>query len=1393
MPLRKLKSFHARLFFIVLLAMLPVLLMSLFMARERYHEAKTSAAAASQQLANAYAADGRMLFDRARILLLEISMLHATLLEGDAQFSRTLAATSRDHPEYGVITYSSPDGRLIASSHPGSEPQSLSGKSWFNTVLRTKSFTLGSYEGGSGATPARLPMAMPLLAQDGSVLGVLSMPLDLKVLDDILDDFPLPEGAAVSILDRSGTVLARVPTAPDTVGYPAPGAQNHRASGQNTWEAVGLDGVERIYFLAPMLQQNTQDIYLRIGMASKVAFAAARQGLVRDLAFISGMTVFAFLLTWLFSNAYVLRQIKRLWLATTKISQGDYAYRIGYNGTGELAELATAFDNMAGELESRTFRLVTAEHKYRKIFENSVNGIFRTTPEGRFQEANPALAKMLGYCSPQEMICSVSDIGSQIYADPGVRQEVLDQLKRHGVLMGFEFRAKRKDGGLVWLSLDGKALRDQGGNITAYEGSLTDVTYRKLIEDTLKAKQEKLQALLDYSPALISVKDAECRYLMTNRRHLELHNLDQSPEGKSVFDLLTPEDARRIREEDRQVLAEGQSMTFRHTLNIGGVSRHFLAVKFPLFDDCHRPDRVCAIAYDITDYEEVRESLRQSEEKYRTMIETSPDLIWMLDARGFIIEANPASLDLLNYNPEELRGMHFHQIIPEDDVLLHDRELVLSHIMGMKKSRKASPGLINERRQLPRCSRNMNVRLIPKTRDNQELEVRYFEMASCGLWKNMDFLGTMLVARDVTERKRADEALRASQHHATMLANMLESSSQAFAVFYPDGRLGICNAAFATLLGYPQQQIAALDWESGITPPQWREMERVKLEELVRTRKSVRYEKEFIRKDGSLVPVELQVNQHCDAAGTVEYFYAFITDITEHKEIEEIQLFLLECGRQGEGKDFFLSLAQYLSQKLKADYVCIDQLEGDGLTAKSVAVYLDGHFGNTVSHALKDTPAGAVVGGNACCFPEHVRHLFPKDQALQNMAAESYAGVTLRDARARPIGLIAVIGRQPLANPRRAERLLQIVCVRAARELESRKSTAVLVESQELLAHTQAIGKIGGWSVNLDTRECKWTAGMYHVLGHLDNAVPDFDKSDELFAPEDRAQYTEVVRMCEELGESFDVELRLAQHTQRWVRLMGRREDRDGVHVLTGTFQDITDRKNLETLRDDIDNIIRHDLKTPLNGIINLPQLILHDKNLTPEQVEYLLYIEENGRRMLSQIEMSLDIMKIERGQFQFVPSPLDLVHIIRDIANGLQDALKRKNSSLKILVDWLPATESSTFLVHAEQRLCYPLLSNLILNALEASPPGGQITVSLCEGSEDVVRIRNQGVVPKEIEKHFFKKYVTSGKFTGTGLGTYSAKLFAKAQGGDVELDTSEEGFTTLSIRLPRNADTQS
>ncbi len=122
--------------------------------------------------------------------------------------------------------------------------------------------------------------------------------------------------------------------------------------------------------------------------------------------------------------------------------------------------------------------LSLAEAKYRGIFENAVEGIFQSTPDGRFLSVNPALARMFGYDSPHDMEADVMDIGRQFYVDPADRDRFRQMLEETGVIKGFEARVYRKDGSTMAVLVNARAVRDEGGAVQYYEGFIQEMTER---------------------------------------------------------------------------------------------------------------------------------------------------------------------------------------------------------------------------------------------------------------------------------------------------------------------------------------------------------------------------------------------------------------------------------------------------------------------------------------------------------------------------------------------------------------------------------------------------------------------------------------------------------------------------------------------------------------------------------------------------------------------------------------------------------------------------------------------------------------------------------------------------------------------------------------------------
>lgn len=215
-------------------------------------------------------------------------------------------------------------------------------------------------------------------------------------------------------------------------------------------------------------------------------------------------------------------------------------------------------------------------------------------------------------------------------------------------------------------------------------------------------------------------------------------------------------------------------------------------------------------------------------------------------------------------------------------------------------------------------------------------------------------------------------------------------------------------------------------------------------------------------------------------------------------------------------------------------------------------------------------------------------------------------------------------------------------------------------------------------------------------------------------------------------------------------------------------------------LRETVECISRHDLKGPLSAILGATQL-LQEADAIPADHKKLLSMQERAAyKMLEMINRSLDMLKMEQGTYSLESKPVDLLKVIGRIFSEV------RYQPPKMFYNEEPLLPGQTFFVMGEELLYYSMLSNLFINAAEADHNKESITIRLNTGDPAVVKIQNVTMVPETIRNHFFDKYVTSGKRTGTGLGTYSARLIVTTLGGTIHMDTSPEIGTVITLLLP-------
>ncbi|HET8782999.1 MAG TPA: PAS domain S-box protein [Pyrinomonadaceae bacterium] len=403
--------------------------------------------------------------------------------------------------------------------------------------------------------------------------------------------------------------------------------------------------------------------------------------------------------------------------------------------TQDISERKRAEASLAALEESRSARNA-AEQKYQQIFENAGEGIFQSTPEGRYLTANPALARMHGFDSPAELIQSRSDISRQLYVDPRQREKFKRLLAEHGSVRGFEHETFRKDGSKIWISVNAHAIRDDAGNILYYEGTAQDITERKRTEQALKESEERYRDLVENSHELICTHDLDGQILSVNRAARELfgYELHEFVGKKNIRDILAAKVRDQFTMYMQRILEEGatsgtmliQTRSGEHRLLEYYNSLRTEGVAAPI---------VRGIARDITEARRSERALRESEERYRELFDNSKDAFYVHDINGIYTSVNRAAEKLSGYSGEQIVGKHFSEFMTPEYARQVQRQL--------QKKLESAGETTYEIEMITKKGRHVPV-----------------EISSRLIVENGVPVGVQGCVRDISERKKAQEATR---------------------------------------------------------------------------------------------------------------------------------------------------------------------------------------------------------------------------------------------------------------------------------------------------------------------------------------------------------------------------------------------------------------------------------------------------------------------------------------------------------------------------------------------------------------------------------------------------------------------------------------------------------
>jgi len=319
------------------------------------------------------------------------------------------------------------------------------------------------------------------------------------------------------------------------------------------------------------------------------------------------------------------------------------------------------------ERESRTRAeesLEDSEAKYRSIFENAVMGIFQTSPEGRVIACNPAFSRILGYDSPRELVEAVTDVTSQLYVVPDDRARIQRALAERDYVEGFEAELHRKDGEIVWGSVNARAVRATDGHIVHYEGTVENITQRKKSEEALRTSRLQLSEAMDLASIVYWEVDLAEEVFVFNDPFYAFFGTTAEREGG--YRMTREQYAKRFIHPDDQPLfqrnvevnttqeglaspADIEHRIIRHD----GEIRSVLVRTRIIRDDKDKIVKMYGAVQDITDRKLAERALIESEEKYRNVVENSLIGFYIVKD-GLFRYANRQFCEIVGYSYDEI-------------------------------------------------------------------------------------------------------------------------------------------------------------------------------------------------------------------------------------------------------------------------------------------------------------------------------------------------------------------------------------------------------------------------------------------------------------------------------------------------------------------------------------------------------------------------------------------------------------------------------------------------------------------------------------------------------------------------------------------------------------------
>lgn len=607
-------------------------------------------------------------------------------------------------------------------------------------------------------------------------------------------------------------------------------------------------------FSALEAQQNAGASFdAQAGLADHInaAKAGISATLGRDLMLLVIFMLLGMIGAWCVGYLLIRKRVQTLARTSLQIAAGDLSARSGLKDRrGELGELAHSFDTMAEALANRTAKLVQTQAKYRTLVEQ-IPAITYTYVADNDSAADlafvsPQIEGMLGF-APGEWLADPTLWSKQLHAED--RDRVLAQYAhscKTGEPFVSEYRILARDGKVLWLQDYARVLKNDEGHVHLMQGMMLDVSERKHFEQAVSESERRFAGVIDVADDAIIAVDEAHRIKLFNKGAERLFGFEVAEvAGKRLDTLIT----------SKYDLAPGRGIELRIRQK-GGEERVVDASMstLALGDGIY----YTAVLRDITDHRREEDALRQSEETFRRIFMDNPLPMWMHDADTLqILDVNEAALVRYGYTREEFLSMRVTELRATEDV---------PRLMDKNPSGRLDQQYSLQSRHRRKGGQTLDVEVTSQT------------------WEYADRNTVLMVAADITERKKAEASLR---HSEKRFRAFFEGTALGVAVVDMDGRIAEFNPAFQNLLGYDALYLSGTKLEDFMHGEDraagfglWSRLAQGDSDHC-------QMEQRYTRQDGSIVWASVTISLVRGSKRKPQFSVVMVEDITERKRAQE--------------------------------------------------------------------------------------------------------------------------------------------------------------------------------------------------------------------------------------------------------------------------------------------------------------------------------------------------------------------------------------------------------------------------------------------------------------------------------------------------------------------------